>query len=255
RQDILDGDSHQQIAAIWEWMKEGRQARTPRGLVRKPMELLASNEAVMLRRSYPGIGKRGIGVGYPSQVNVAFDAEQMRMAMLWKGRFIDPSGVWRSQGHGRVRPLARNQTQFHPGPELDDAQKPWVVDDSRPPNHRFKGYELDELRRPKLQYQFEHVSVEDYAVDVPDTDKPTLLRTITLRSRSPRAGMTFRLAPKGAVVKQADNAFAIGEDLVVQVRGSQNVSLAKTELGSQIQIAIDLKASEAFVIELEYQWK
>ena len=61
----------------------------------------------MLRRSYQGIGKRGIGVGYPGGVNLAFDAEQMRLAMIWKGKFADPSGVWRGQGSGNVRPLGR----------------------------------------------------------------------------------------------------------------------------------------------------
>ena len=51
-----------------------------RSSIIEPIELLATDEAVMLRRSYPGIGKRGIGVGYPNQVNLAFDAEQMRLA-------------------------------------------------------------------------------------------------------------------------------------------------------------------------------
>ena len=61
----------------------------------------------MLRRSYPGIGKRGIGVGYPGGVNLAFDAEQMRLAMIWKGKFLDPGGVWTGQGHGTARPMER----------------------------------------------------------------------------------------------------------------------------------------------------
>ena len=43
----------------------------------------------MLRRSYPEVGKRGIGVGYPQGVNLVFDAEQMRLAMIWKGMDIE----------------------------------------------------------------------------------------------------------------------------------------------------------------------
>jgi putative heme-binding domain-containing protein len=252
RQDILEGDSHQQIAAIWEWMKEGRQARTPRGLVRKPMELLATKEAVMLRRSYPGIGKRGVGVGYPAEVNFAFDAEQMRIAMLWKGKFVDPSGVWRGQGHGRVRPLARKQIQFHPGPELDDAEEPWVADDGRPPKHQFKGYELDEQRRPKFQYQFDGVSVEDYAVDIVD-EKSMIRRSITLRSQSARSGLVFRLAPKDTVEKQADNQFLVGDGLVFRVLSQQSAKLVQADAGAQIQIPVQVKASEPFKIELEYE--
>jgi mono/diheme cytochrome c family protein len=105
RKDILDGDPSLQIEALWQYLLDGRQARTPRGLIIEPIELLATDEAVMLRRSYPEVGKRGIGVGYPANVNIVFDAEQMRLATLWTGKFADPGGVWRSQGHGRVRPL------------------------------------------------------------------------------------------------------------------------------------------------------
>ena len=69
----------------------------------------------MLRRSYEGIGKRGIGVGYPGGVNLAFDAEQMRLAMIWKGKFVDPSGAWYGQGNGNVRAM---------GQTLNLAQRP-----------------------------------------------------------------------------------------------------------------------------------
>ena len=75
----MDGTTDPQITAVWNYLKRGRQAPTPRGLQLEPLRLLADgDEAVMLRRSYPNIGKRGIGVGYPLGINLAFDAEQMR---------------------------------------------------------------------------------------------------------------------------------------------------------------------------------
>ena len=53
-------------------------------------------------------------MGNPSQVNLAFDAEQLRLAMIWKGKFADPSGVWRGQASGTVRPLSRDVIRFAP---------------------------------------------------------------------------------------------------------------------------------------------
>ncbi|WP_144057823.1 c-type cytochrome [Novipirellula maiorica] len=141
RPDIA-GDAKIQVEALWQYLLDGRQARTPRGLVVEPLELLASDEAVMLRRSYPEIGKRGIGVGYPNQVNLVFDAEQMQLAMIWQGKFADPGGVWRGQGHGTVKPLGDKLIRFARGPEIEDPTSPWIVDDGRPPQHRFKGYSL-----------------------------------------------------------------------------------------------------------------
>ncbi|MCA9188821.1 MAG: c-type cytochrome, partial [Planctomycetales bacterium] len=118
RPEFLNGDSPLQIEAVWRYLADGRQARAPKGLVQEPMQLLATEEAVMLRRSWPQVGKRGIGVGYPGQVNLVYDAEQMRLAMLWRGPFADPSGVFRSQGHGVARPLGR-ALFFSNGPDLD----------------------------------------------------------------------------------------------------------------------------------------
>lgn len=255
RAEILDGDTHRQITAIWEWMKDGRQARTPRGLLRQPMELLATNEAVMLRRSYPGIGKRGIGVGYPQLVNLAFDAEQMRIGLLWQGKFADPSGVWRGQGHGMVRPLAREQIKFLRGPELDDRKSPWKDDQGRPPKHQFKGYVLDELRRPKFLYQFENVAVEDYCVDASDSNLPMIRRTITLKSDSMRGGLAFRISPQNAITVRSPIEFEIGDAMTIRVQSPDTATILESEAGQQIEIAFDLKASERKQLILEYQWQ
>ena len=150
----LEGDAKFQVEALWQYLVDGRQARMPRGVIREPLEIVVTNEAQMLRRSYPGIGKRGIGVGYPGGVNLAFDAEQIRLAMIWKGRFVDPAGAWYGQGSGNVRPMG-NAIKLPAGPELDDEAEPWQVDTGRPPNHQFKGYDLDDVRRPKFRYRFE----------------------------------------------------------------------------------------------------
>ena len=53
RKDI-EGDPGEQIAAIWEYLQQGRQARMPSGVVREPLEIVIADEAMMLRRSYPG---------------------------------------------------------------------------------------------------------------------------------------------------------------------------------------------------------
>ena len=256
RQDVLDGDSYQQIAAIWEWMKDGRQARTPRGLIRKPMQLLASDEAVMLRRSYPGIGKRGIGVGYPSEVNLAFDAEQMRVAMMWQGQFADPAGVWLGQGHGRVNPLSRERIEFHPGPELDDLNNPSVVDDGRPPEHRFLGYILDDVRRPTFLYQFRDVTVRDYTVDVKsaDSDPARMQRTITLTAQSNQKNLAFRISPKNELVQISENQFEIAERVILTVTGGADATLEKTETGQQIVIPVSVVGSRPTTLVLEYRW-
>ena len=257
RKDILDGDPAQQLAALWEYLLDGRQARTPRGLIRKPIELLATDEAVMLRRSYQGIGKRGIGVGYPGQVNLAFDAEQMRVAMVWRGKFADPAGVWMSQGHGTVRPLSREQIRFAAGPELDDATNPWVVDDGRPPNHQFKGYVLDDLRRPAFLYRFEDVDVEDYSIDVRDseTGKFLIRRNLTFSSPRSRSGLVFRVRTKDVMTTGNDGSFQFGKALRIRVGSrAENAQIVQLDDGSELRIPMDLEPGKSKLV-LEYEWR
>ena len=225
RQDILAGDRDLQVEALWQYLLDGRQAPAPRGLIQEPMELLAKEEAVMLRRSYPNIGKRGIGVGYPHQVNLAFDAEQMRLAMIWSGPFADPGGVWRSQGHGRVRTLGDAPIAFAPGPDLDSAASPWSVDESRPPQHSFKGYSLDDKMRPRFRYLFDDLSVEDYVVDLIDskTGHAFLRRTLKLHAdktptKPSRDGLIFRAAT-GKLIEHTndDGVFLVDKRLRVRI--------------------------------------
>ncbi len=255
RRDILNGDRDLQIEALWQYLLEGRQARTPRGLIREPLELLATDEAVMLRRSYPGIGKRGIGVGYPNQVNLAFDAEQMRLALIWKGKFADPGGVWRSQGHGRVRPLGDSLLQFAPGPDLDDADDPWIVDEGRPPHHQFKGYSLDDKMRPRFKYQFANVSVEDYSIDLldPSTGRAFIRRTLTLQSSDGSPNITFRAATGKKVEQVDDGLFVVDDQLTVRVDANHSAEVADTAEIKQLRISLDVDSSLTELI-LEYRW-
>lgn len=255
RKDILNGDSDMQIEALWQYLLDGRQARTPRGLIREPLELLATDEAVMLRRSYSGIGKRGIGVGYPNQVNLAFDAEQMRLAMIWKGKFADPGGVWRSQGHGRVRPLGDSHIQFAPGPDLDDSENPWIVDDGRPPQHQFKGYSLDGKMRPRFRYEFAGIKVEDYAIDLIDssTGRPFIRRTVVLESESARANVAFRAATGKKIERIEDGQFLIDGRLAIRVADGYSGDIVAG--GEITQLRIPVKADEGTTrLTLEYRW-
>lgn len=256
RKEILDGDTDQQIGAVWEYLQDGRQARVPRGLRREPIELLASDgRAVMLRRSYQGIGKRGIGVGYPGGVNLAFDAEQLRIAMIWKGKFADPAGVWRSQGHGTVRPLGSHLFRFEAGPELDSNDSPWIADDGRPPKHRFTGYFLDEMDRPTFTYQLDDVGVEDFSMNAKSVnpDLSQLKRKIVFQTEQPRKDLAFRLRSKGAIQKESMNRFRLGDALSIQVDQDHEVSIVTDAVGRHLHIPLDLKSGKS-QLTLEYTW-
>ena len=252
RRQILDGDTNQQLEALWVYLEEGRQARVPSGLIQESLQLLATDEAVMLRRSWPGIGKRGIGVGYPEQVNLVFDAEQMRLAMIWKGPFADPGGVWRSQGHGTARPLGDRVVQLAKGPDLTNPAAPWEESEAnrRPAGYRFGGYSLDAVRRPLLRYQADGVSVQEFAAG---TDQQTLQRTITFTAADLDGPRSFRLLSGTTIEALGDHTWKSDAGLQLQLQQKQTVKLVTTEAGQEVQISLP-PGKLQLKLEMVYSW-
>ena len=254
RQDI-EGTSREQIEALWQYLIDGRQARAPRGVVREPLEILVKNEARMLRRKYPSIGKRGIGVGYPGDMNIAFDAEQLRLGAIWRGKFAEASGVWRGQGSGNVRPLGP-MIQFVKGPELDHVERPWVVDDSRPPNHVFKGYSLDRFRRPKFRYEFGSVRVEDYFVEILNEDESVsrLRRVVAIRSSQQVSGLRFRVAESAKLSSIGDGIFAVEMKLKVKIASDHETRTETIDDRRRVNVLLDVRPDEEQKLVIEYSW-
>lgn len=252
----LAGTPEDQIEALWQYLLDGRQARSPSGVVRERLEIVVTDEAQMLRRSYPEIGKRGIGVGYPGGVNIAYDAEQMRLGSIWKGKFADPGGVWTGQGHGRVRAIGQPM-HFAKGPELDSANSPWTVDEGRPPKHQFKGYTLDAKQRPTFRYEFGSLNVEDFFLEVvDDTSKAASLRRIVkiMAGSEQSEKIKFRVA-SGKEVSLVSGALYAVDKLQIKVTSKTPPEMVEKNPGTRLEIPLNLKPNETATITLDYAWE
>ncbi len=253
RKDV-EGTAEAQIEALWQYLIDGRQAGTPNGVVREPLEIVVADEAKMLRRSYPGIGKRGIGVGYPGGVNLAFDAEQLRVGAIWKGKFADPAGVWTGQGSGDVRAMGEN-IDFAKGPDLDYKDNFWIVDDGRPPNRQFKGYFLDESRRPTFQYIFDSIEVEDFFSEVIDKagNQVHLRRSVLMSTAERRDHLSFRLASAKAINANVDGTFSIGNQLRIRLVSDHKAQVVDDgQDGKRLEIALELEPAREQKLVIEY---
>ncbi len=251
----LKGDSKFQIEALWQYLIDGRQARMPRGVVRERLEIVVTDETKMLRRSYPGIGKRGIGVGYPGGVNLAFDAEQMRVAMIWKGKFLDPGGVWTGQGHGTARPMER-AINFSKGPDFDSHLLPWNVDDTRPPNHQFLGYKLDETRSPTFLYRFGKIKVEDFFESITTRDDSTILRRDTLFTSSTDKDNLSLKAATGKQIKDLGlGKYLIDNQVVVTILSGHQSEIIELGEEKQLKIKFNLIGGRPQNTVFEFEWK
>ena len=155
-----------------------------------------------------------------------------------------------------MRPLWDNLIRFAPGPDLDEGEEPWVVDEGRPPQHQFKGYTLDEKMRPRFRYEFAEIRVEDYSVDLPGASEggAFLRRTVMLNSESERSGLTFRAATGKKIERTEDGSgFLVDDRLQIRIAGERAATIVDGEEFKQIQIPLNINAGETSLI-LEYRW-
>ncbi|MFC0019863.1 c-type cytochrome [Roseibacillus persicicus] len=255
RPEMLDGDRGKQIDAIWQYLEPGQQARMPSGVRPEPIFLDADQgEAVMLRRQYTGIGKRGIGVGYPSELNIAFDAAQCRLGSLWQGPFGEMSAVWRGQGSGFVKERSKTVYRFPVGPALallDDMEAAWpVVEEAvKAPGFQFKGYTLDAVQRPTFRYLFDGMEIKDFFED--QSDGSTFVRSLTFDKKGSEK-LFFRVAAGEKVTAGADEKTYL---LDGQLQMKLSLPGQIRTVDSQQELIVPLAGAESFTITYEFLTK
>ncbi|WP_435018772.1 PA14 domain-containing protein [Tundrisphaera sp. TA3] len=208
-ESVLDGDPAKQVEAIWTYLSDGPKAEVPAGIGRNPMPLIAVSEPILYRNFIQGAGPRAIGVGYPEKANLAFDAQALRLALIWRGGFIDASRHWTGRGEGFEPPLGDDVLSLGDGPgfaRLAGPADPWPG--APGPGDRFRGYRLAGGKRPVFLYEVAGAAIEDHPEPAPGGGSPTLRRTIDVAG--PRAeGLAFRAAVAGKIEPAGDGWFAI----------------------------------------------
>ncbi|WP_230253808.1 c-type cytochrome [Rhodopirellula halodulae] len=184
--EILGGDTPLQIAAMWHYLNASDKHGVPDKIAEalaKDYELSPSERPIVHRTFMQDVGTHAIAVGFPEGIHFAVDAETPRLAMLWKGRFMDARSTWFDRFAPSVGPLGEQVVVFAKessfelpaGESLD-----------------FKGLRLDRQGIPSFRYQFNGMQITD---QLQPSGKKTMLRTITLSSpnETPPASLRWRL--------------------------------------------------------------
>ena len=156
--ELFKGDAVKQIEALWIYLKEVNETRLPEGMEDTGgFELIPTDAPIVHRTFMKDIGPRAIAVGFPGGLNYAFDAETCRIALVWRGRFIDAESAWADRFTPFVSPLGEEIAKLPEGPAVAfKAEGPWEHGELR-----FLGYRLDESRTPIFRYQLGDVTVEE----------------------------------------------------------------------------------------------
>lgn len=253
RKEILEGDPGLQIEALWQYLSDGRKARNPVGLSRQSDEIRVTDVAEMCRGRGPA-GYRGIAVGYPNGLSLAFDSEQMNLRSIWKGEFASARpNSWSPRGGDRITFPAG--IPFH---NLEDWDAEWPykgkTDYLFPHDHgyQYRGYFLDGKKRPIFTYEYQGIMVEDYFEDVMDDKGASYFkRTLTLDAAVATAPFHFRLGAGKKVERIGNNIYRVdGMNLTLS-----GVTGAKIRDGDPQELLVPLAVPEGKMeLVVEYRW-
>jgi hypothetical protein len=226
--------------------------------------------ARIYRNFIEGAGARAIGVGYPGHINLAWDANNMRPAMIWRGPFIDAARHWNGRGAGFQPPLNTNYILLPEGvpfARLESQDATWPTHDERPPDRLrtsafvFRGYSLDGNGWPTFRYRFGDVDITDRFAPRPAAGQPldqmatdTFQRTLTVQGNGAAGPTLYHRLARGDLAAGPGGSVGVGGRHRVRLLNRDDPALKPLlrQSGGQPEFLVAVRPSDApVVIETE----
>ena len=249
--DILGGDSKKQMNAIWSYLSLKNSLQIPVGITMPgdiAMEIVLEETPIVHRTFMEDVGPRAILTGFPEKLSTAFDANVIRLAKAWRGRFFDHSGVESGRTEKFLTPLGEDVLDLPPGPafallETRTSAWPTVEKTSRDIGGRFLGYNLGKDRRPTFRYRLGAATIEEKPEPVLKPGGATLKRSFKITSDSNPT--LYFLAGQGiAVEDKGGNKFQVDGSLI-QLTGSPRIKPFIRTADGQNQIIVPIDSNTA----------
>lgn len=250
---VLDGDTAQQIEAIWVYLADGSKAQLPPGVRKQSMPLAPGKEAIIYRNFIEGAGPRAIAVGFPEKAHLAFDANELRLAMIWQGEFLDASRHWTGRGVGFEPPLGDNILHLPKGVSfavLASEDEPWPQKSARELGYKFRGYRLAPDQRPTFLYSFGNLQVEDTPNALAGKFAPAIRRTIVLTG--PAVDNLYIRAAVGTKIEAADGWYCI-DDWKIRLGPNLAPRIRQSNGKAELLVLLRFQNGQAR-LEMEIAW-
>ena len=251
---LLDGNTNRQLSAIWTYLADGPAAKFPAGLSRQNVEIVIGGEAYVYRGKLWEAGFRAVAVGYPGQRNLAFDAEEMRLSLLWKGRFLNAAPHWQSQGMGQIRPLGTDVFIFpHGSPMavLSDEKSAWPKETSKELGMKFRGYQLDTLKRPTLLYSFNQADIEDFLEPIIGQDNIGTGFHRTLKFTGTLPTSFYFCVARGNITTDKSGSYRVKNSMSITIKSNVRPVLRGSADEQELLLPVNI---ENKTVEINYVW-
>tara|TARA_R110002073_G_scaffold60209_8_gene151208 strand:- start:2762 stop:6358 length:3597 start_codon:yes stop_codon:yes gene_type:complete len=252
--DLYGGNPDKQIDAIWKYLLKGDKAKEPEGLTQGAILLAANAKPLIYRNFFTDVSARGIGVAYPGDVNLIWDAEQMSLAKLWKNSFIDASMHWIARGQGRQQPMGDAVVLIDsavPFAILPSSDAAWPSESARELGYKFKGYTLDASGLPTFRYLVNGYAIEDKPVARNVDGIKSLERHFTVTRTADASGTLVSRFSNGAIKSSEDGTVTLANGVRMTIEG---VSVQQVGEGDAAELRAVVPPGESVSFTQTIRW-
>lgn len=193
--ELLEGDPHRQIAAMWGYLSDLSGQPLPPQIERargEDFELRPEDRPILLRGFMRQAGPHAIAVGFPQGIHYSLDADRLRLATAWSGRFLDAQGTWFIRAAPPADPLGDDETVIQPA-------EPFLFPDDVDPlagRPQWLGFQLGDDGVPTFRYRLGDLVFADRIVPAAGEapGKRGLVRTIRIAAGAAAGGQLAGLA-------------------------------------------------------------
>ncbi len=251
-----------QIEAIWSFLSRGTSMPTPEGMdIGADMVLAPEDRPLVFRTHMIDVGPRSIAIGYPENVHVAFDANTVRLAKIWRGGFFDAKGTWQGRAGQFFGPYGTDVLNLPPGPALailDDIDTPWPNPGrgDRNVGGRFLGYRINEQGHPVLRYRVGDILVEETPTPLHAGGGADLIRRFRLAAGAAPRPLFLLLAEGEGISVVPDGTWRVDNTLAVALESTADLEpIVRDSQGvRQLLQRIELEPGETLALDVTLSW-
>lgn len=256
-QQILDGNVDRQIASLWKYLEDIDKLGLPKKIElarAQSFELKPQDKPIVFRTFMEHAGTHAIAVGFPQGVHFAIDTEEIRLAEIWRGRFLDAQSTWFSRAAPAIGPLSDDRLALASAPDfapLANDRQPWptAVDDRT----RFLGFKLDACGAPQFEYQIGPYTVSDKIAPLENTSLVRELRVSAGPTNLPASSLWFRAMHGSKLHALSPATHASENGLKITIQGLPAEAAIRQQLG-QWEWLIPIQANSVAALRVEYRW-
>ncbi|TAH21186.1 MAG: DUF1080 domain-containing protein [Cytophagales bacterium] len=160
-----------------------------------------------------------ISIGEISKINYSYNMKQGALFQVWRGDFLDVTGMWQDRGGSQVATALGNPMQLFSAPillTLADANASWTSKYSENDGFKIKGYDIDENGRPIFKYFYNDMQIDDRIL--PEDDNKILSREISISSAASHTNLYAKIGEGKDISQLPDGSYSIdGKQYYLQI--------------------------------------